>query len=278
VFRLCTLAFGAALLLAAPAFADTQTLFESGPWVLYGGTSNSGHALCGMRVSDTAGNRTIHIKYFAGDDHLTFQMFKTTWQVPSGTRLAVTMQMGANPLWSAHAYGEADHVEFTIPYSGLDNFAREFRYSQMMRITFPQGSEAPWITSLAGTNVMLDRFIACMRDIRNAQPPGGGQPYSGPPGPPPQPSQPFGGGGPAAPGPVPPGGGPGGGSPGPGDVHKNFGESGGPPGGGGPPAGGAPGGGGLPYRGDGAPSPQPAPPQPPTPPAPSGGGTDSGRI
>ena len=282
MLRLPVLVLSAAVLAASPAYADTQTLFQSGPWVLYGGTSNSGYALCGMRVSDTAGNRTVHIKYFAGDDHLTIQMFKSTWQVPNGTRLAVTMQMDRNPMWSARAYGESDHVEFTIPYSGLDNFAREFRFSEAMRIAFPDGNEAPWITSLAGTNAMLDQFIGCMRAVRNAHPGGPTQPYSGPPS---TPSQPFGGGptqpGPTQPGPTQPGASqpgpqageptqPGGGAgPGTGEPPKSFGESGAPPSGG-------PSFGGMPYRGNGE---APPAPQPPAPPPPSGNSdSDNGRI
>ena len=269
MLRVCTVAAAAALLLANPALADTQTLFQSGPWVLYGGTSNSGHALCGMRVSDSAGNRTVHIKYFAGDDHLTIQMFKSTWRVPNGTRLAVTMQMDRNPVWSARAYGEADHVEFTIPYSGLDSFAREFRFSEAMRITFPQGNEAPWITSLTGTNAILDQFIGCMRAIHNAHPAGPSQPYSG------APSQPFGG-EPAQPGPTQPGpqaGEPtqpgGGAGPSTGELRKDFGES-------GAPSGSGPSFGGTPYRGNGE---APPAPQPLAPPPPSGNSeSDNGRI
>ena len=252
MFRLCIIVL--ALLLATPALADTQVLFEAGPWVLYGGTSNSGHPLCGMRVSDNNGSRTIHIKYFAGDDHLTIQMFKTSWQVPSGTRLAVTMRMDANPVWTARAYGEADHIEFTIPIAGVDNFAREFRYSGQMRIAFPEGSEAPWIASLAGTNIMLDRFVACIRSIRNAPGPGGpSQPYSAAPEPP---SQPFGG----QPGPAP---GPSAG----GDFHKRFDEPGSANGGGGGPSFG----GGQPYRGTQPEQPAPQAPAPPSPSEPAPG-------
>ena len=280
MLRLPVLVLAAAVLAALSAYADTQTLFQSGPWILYGGTSNSGHALCGMRVSDSAGNRTVHIKYFAGDDHLTIQMFKSTWHVPNGMRLAVTMQMGRNPVWSARAYGEADHIEFTIPYSGLDSFAREFRFSEAMRITFPEGNEAPWITSLAGTNAILDQFIGCMRAIRNAHPGGPSQPYSR------APSQPFGG-EPAQPGPTPPGPSqPGPSQPGPqagtppqpggsagpstGEPRKNFGES-------GAASGGGPSFGGTPYRGNGEAPPAPQPP--PAPPQPSGNSdSDNGRI
>jgi hypothetical protein len=75
-----------------------------------------------------------------------------------------------------------------VPYAGLTQFTREFRYSSSMVVAFPQGSEAPWTASLTGTNFMSDRFVECIGVVRRGQTPGQAtQPYSGP-------TQPFGGG------------------------------------------------------------------------------------
>jgi hypothetical protein len=99
--------------------------------------------------------------------------------------------MDDNSPWSGRATGIADHVEFTVPYASLDTFAREFRYSSAMIISFPDGNENPWNASLVGTNFMVDRFVDCMRTIRGEDAPS--QPYSATPPPPTQPTQPFGG-------------------------------------------------------------------------------------
>ncbi len=241
----------AATAAVAPARADTQTIYTAGVWTLYSGTSNSGRPLCGMKVSDTQGVRTIHIKYFGNDDHLTVQMFKTTWQVPNGTRLPIVMRMDGNSPWRARAFGEADHIEFTIPYSSLDVFAREFRFSGQMIVSFPEGSEGAWNASLTGTNIMLDRFVECMHTLH-----GGGaapsQPYSGGST---TPSQPFSS-TPTPTQPTQPGSGGGAGGGGGGGFTKNFGGGGGSgDGGSGGSGGGTPSFGGAPsqrqpYRGD----------------------------
>ncbi len=177
---------------AAPARADIQRMYEAGAWSLYTGTSTSGRAVCDMRVADDAGSKRIDVIYFINESHLTVRMNKATWQIPADTRVGVVLQFDNYPVWTATADGAGGDVEFSVPTNALAEFAREFRAGNRMRISFPDGSEAPWLASLAGTSFMLDRFLECVRRIQGTET----QPYAQTPA---TPTQPFSGGGRPAP-------------------------------------------------------------------------------
>lgn len=246
----------AALALLLPAVpraarADVQQMYAAGAWTLYTGTATSGRAVCDMRVTGETGTRRIDVIYFDNDDHLTVRMDKSSWRIPDRTKVDVVLQFDANPVWTASADGSGQIVEFTVSTNGLNDFAQQFRYGNRMRISFPDGTEEPWLASLAGTNFMLDRFLECVQRIRAT----GSQPYAAQPAVPTQPTQPTGPSQPFA---------------APGQTRGGDQAAGAPSFGGGPP---------VPYRGTQPAAPAtPAPPSAPAPAAPTGSEAGGARI
>lgn len=188
-------ALAAALLypLAAAAQGSNTTLSRAGGWTAYAATSNDGLRLCGMEARGEAEGRQLHIKYFQNSPRLSFQAMRTSWNVPQGARMPVNFQIDENRPWNASASGSPGTpttggiVEWTIEGDSISAFERQFRAGRKLRVSFPGGSEAPWIVSLIGTNAMVSQFVGCMRSINAGSGGGGGPPPTANPGP----TQPF---------------------------------------------------------------------------------------
>jgi len=158
---------GIALLLGTAAVqARTVELLHSGYWTAFGGTADDGHPVCGI-ISSGAEGRTFTVKLFQGDDHLTVQVFKPSWQVPPGTRVAISMQFDRNAPWTANAIGmeSAKGVELTVPLDRAVNFSNEVRAASTMRLSFPNGSEAPWIGDMTGSNNSVSAMVTCINAL-----------------------------------------------------------------------------------------------------------------
>lgn len=195
--------------LGGTASAQTSNdLGSYGAWTAYRATTASGRAICGIRVTGSEG-RSLHLKYFAGDNSITVQAFRQGWTIPPGTRLRVELRVDQNAPWSTSgANGQRNMVEWTVA-GGLDRFSSQFRNGSRLYLDFPQGSETGWVVSLTGSSAALGRMAECMQALRaggggpggNSGGKGGGapsQPFGNAP-PAPQPSQPFGNPAPSAP-------------------------------------------------------------------------------
>lgn len=150
--------------LSQPAAADTRDLAREGPWTAFGGTSESGVPVCGIIESGRNG-RSIAVKWFRGDDTLTFQIFKDSWHIRDGAKFRISMEMDDNGAWTARATGSGNHLDFAIPLSKADLWEKEFRESDRIRIQFPDGGEDPWVGDLNGSDAIMDHMIRCMKVI-----------------------------------------------------------------------------------------------------------------
>jgi len=154
---------------AAPAGAETSIIARAGVWSAFGGTTNSGRAVCG--VSQSAGDRYFGVKFFAGDSTFTIQMGTKSWRIENGAKQKVQMIMDGNRAWTATGTGmhfnDGDAgLEFTINRNELDQFAAEFRASSLLRVQFMGSDASEWSLSLAGTNAVSDAFLNCIRGLR----------------------------------------------------------------------------------------------------------------
>ncbi|MBV9782563.1 MAG: hypothetical protein JO264_01960 [Acidisphaera sp.] len=174
--------------LSGPAMAEVKDLMHSGLWDAFGGVAEDGHQVCGMSSSGENGT-WFGVKWFSGNDHLTVQATKTTWSIPSRTNIRVVLQFDRALPWTATASGFVNRtglsgIEFTIPAAGLDTFLNELRYSLRMTLSFPDGTELPWLYDMDGTNEAVVTMANCIKYIAGSsasaptQPYGNTQPYS----------------------------------------------------------------------------------------------------
>ncbi len=184
VCAVCALGGGAAL-------ADTQTLFQAGPWSAFGGTSDDGTKVCGIDTQNADSTKFFFIKYFQGSDELETDAVKTSWNIPDGTNVPLTLKLGANSPWSATGDGSGTEVTWFVPSDAVDDFQKEFEFSRAMVLSFDSGNEAPWSFDLSGSYEVFQAFYHCVAIIsggdqptqpygQSAAPPATTQPYTAP--------------------------------------------------------------------------------------------------
>ncbi|WP_207537185.1 hypothetical protein [Sabulicella rubraurantiaca] len=183
-FRLVVLTLGLGLA-STPALSQqggwSTDIATHGSWTAYRAQTPTGRQLCGIRVVGAEG-RTLHLKHFAGDRHVTFQAFKSSWTIPQGTRLRLSLRVDNNAPWTTGgAVGQRNFVEWTVA-GGIERFEVQFRNGTRLFLEFPEGSEGPWVVSLTGSAAAMGRMVECMNAVRQGT---GDAPRGGP-------TQPFG--------------------------------------------------------------------------------------
>jgi hypothetical protein len=188
-------AVGAVLaMLAGVAEAQIHWLESTGAWRSYGGLSDQGTPVCGMRV--LSGERAFHVKYFGGNDFLTVQVFKDSWRIPANTDVRVRYGVDGDMRWYATALGQRDFIEWRIDMETMREFERSFRLGNRLEIVFPDGNETGWMVSLRGSNAITSSFVRCLGIMQEnglipSRPRGSGTQPFGTPSRPPAPTQPF---------------------------------------------------------------------------------------
>lgn len=181
---------------AAPA-SDQLILRTAGYWTAFYDPRNSdGVEMCGMKTDTT--NGAVMVKY-AGTG-VFVQVFKSTWRIPNGTIVPVSLTFDKSDPWIADASGGTmdrspgfGFVVFTIKAQGVGDFIREFGEAGTMTVGFTQGNEQPWTLRMSGSREVAASFSKCVTALAgrsSTQPHAGGsttQPYGKP-----APSQPYG--------------------------------------------------------------------------------------
>lgn len=161
---------GAALLPTVTAEANVITFARIAGWEAFGGVANDGQSVCG--ISTSGGGRWIGIKYYQGDNSLTIQLSKNTWQIPSGLRTKVTMQFDRESPWVATAKGGTNNgtpfLELDLPRQNIDAFLDEFKGSGKMYVRFPDEPKIEdWVVDLVGTSAIAGKMFACIQAMGN---------------------------------------------------------------------------------------------------------------
>ena len=155
--------------LVAPVDAETVLITRAGAWQAFGGTTSSGHPLCG--VSQSVDDRYFGLKYYAGDPTFTVQLGAKSWHLEDGTKQKLQLLLDGNRPWVATAaalqFNDGDSgLVFTISRAGLDQFAAEFRNSSSLRVQFPDWKQEEWSLSLAGSNAVTEAFLGCIVGLK----------------------------------------------------------------------------------------------------------------
>jgi hypothetical protein len=180
-------AVAAAGLLIPAARAEVRTISQYGAWTTIAGTVNDGTWMCGVKV--TGPDKVFIVKWFKKDDSLVIHLHKDSWRIPAGTRLHMTVQFDQDVPWegigTAHPNG-GGLVELDIDTP--QRFLTRLAQANSMVVSFPDGTETPWIAKMSGSQVAVLRMLSCMRDSTQfATQPYGRQPPVAPATPPTQP-------------------------------------------------------------------------------------------
>jgi hypothetical protein len=161
-----------------PARAQTTTLHASGAWETYLARTESGQPMCAITTRYRDG-RSIYLKWFANDTHLTVQVFRAGWSIPPGATARLILRFDRGTPWSVQTASlrtRAAMVEFTINPDAVRAFTRDFTVSRSMVLEFASGSEAPWLVDLTGNSPALDKLVQCIETV--AGPGNPRQPYA----------------------------------------------------------------------------------------------------
>jgi hypothetical protein len=182
--------------LAVPACAETSNTGVFGYWTTFAGVASDGKPVCGMSTDwELRGQTTgsFVIKYF-GLDEIVVHIGRMGWQVPYGQPVTVHIQIDQAPVLEVLSHGSGERqawsiLEFTMKSDDVweatgENASEEFlallSAGRQITVSFPDGSEPPWVGQLSGSRAALQSFTACGTtiDAANRRRPGATQPFS----------------------------------------------------------------------------------------------------
>jgi hypothetical protein len=175
---------GAAACIAVPAAAQTYELGRYGLWRAYEGRSANGTPVCG--ISTAGRDRSVHIKYFQGQNGFDVQIYDENWNIPNEVPVRVAFELGtgyrSQPL-NARGYPRNNrvsaYVELGFAAEGSNTFWTAFRAANEGRLLFLTGTEGAWRIGLAGSNAAASAMAQCIDRIGA----GGRRPFDAAPAP-----------------------------------------------------------------------------------------------
>lgn len=178
-----TLAAALALILGTGlAYADMTTILISGRWAAFGGYGEDGVTPgCGISSYMPVDQRSLLVKWFKGQQTVGIELYKPSWAIPKGVQIDMVLRVdGAEPLTgkgvSVGDSGTGAGIRIWVSPQVLTSFTAQMRYGYQLVVSFPAGTEPPWVFSLIGSNGAITAMVGCI-DYWNHQT--GPQPYSG---------------------------------------------------------------------------------------------------
>lgn len=162
---LCAVVCAACLALAAPARAAINVYYRAGAWDAFDGQAPDGKPLCGVGSENPSDGRSFSMSVEIGGATTTFLARKPAWKIPAGTHIPVVVQLGLQRPWVAQATGHGDTVEWTMDPADEAAFEAQFRGAPSMTVTFPSGTEQPWIIELNGSTAVSNAMRRCVVDL-----------------------------------------------------------------------------------------------------------------
>lgn len=203
------LALGMTAALSASAGAQVSNTGVFGYWTTFAGVASDGKPICGMSTDwEIRGQTTgsFIIKYF-GAGEIVVHIGRAGWQVPDGQPVRVHIQIDQAPVMEVLSHGAGENqkwsiLEFTIKRddvweatgkNAIEEFLALLSAGRQITVSFPDGSEPPWVGQLAGSRDALKSFMACGTtiDAANHRTPEATQPFSRKEAPEPATTQPF---------------------------------------------------------------------------------------
>jgi len=151
--------------LIAPAQAQMNVYYHVSAWDAFDGPGDNGLPICGIGSRSAADGRSFSMRFQIGGDTVAFMATKTGWNIPDGTQIPVVMQVGLERPWTQQAVGHGDRVQWTLDRVNAQLFDGQFRSAVSMTVTFPSGSEPPWVISLSGSTAASNAMHRCVTDL-----------------------------------------------------------------------------------------------------------------
>lgn len=150
---------------ALPARAQVSVYYHTGAWDAFDGPGDNGQPVCGIGNRNPADGTSFSLRFQIGGNDVTFTAAKTGWNIPDGTTIPVVMQVGLEQPWTEQATGNGDRLRWTLDRVNAQIFDDQFRRATLMTITYPSGSERPWLISLAGSTEASNAMGRCVTDL-----------------------------------------------------------------------------------------------------------------
>lgn len=150
---------------ALPARAQVSVYYHTGAWDAFDGPGDNGQPVCGIGNRNPADGTSFSLRFQIGGNDVTFTAAKTGWNIPDGTTIPVVMQVGLEQPWTEQATGNGDRLRWTLDRVNAQIFDDQFRRATSMTITYPSGSERPWLISLAGSTEASNAMGRCVTDL-----------------------------------------------------------------------------------------------------------------
>jgi hypothetical protein len=148
--------------------------YRSHGWDAFSGLDEDGKQVCGIGTTKPDDKRSFSIRVQIGSGVVTFRAKKATWNIPSGTLLPVTLQIGLDTPWNMQGVGNGQVVEWSLDPDTIQTFDKQFRHNRSLTVTFPSGSEPPWTVALRGSTAISNAFGRCVAVLKRreaSQPP-----------------------------------------------------------------------------------------------------------
>jgi hypothetical protein len=175
---LTAITVAAPVLLAGIGIGNATGLGQYGYWDAFSASGiESGQPTCGVdtRYDYQGGvSGVVTIKY-QGGDQVFIQVYKRGWYTPPGQPLTIQMQvdngvpmtftgrgLAVAPRTRAAGFGA---FEIDIPWS--DGLIRSLAAGGTLRISFPDGTKAPWWANLYGVRGALNAMGQCSLALRS---------------------------------------------------------------------------------------------------------------
>jgi hypothetical protein len=153
------------------ASADMRVYYHVGSWDAFSGHGADGKTVCGIGSTNPVDNRSLSLRFAAGEDNVLFQAKKPSWTIPQGAQLPVVLQMGLDPPWNFQGAGNGQTVEWSLDRATMQTFDAQFRQASSMTMSFPSGNEPPWTIGLNGSTAISNAFGRCVTDMTQQAPP-----------------------------------------------------------------------------------------------------------
>jgi len=151
--------------MAVAAQADVSVYYHVGAWDAFDGQGDNGQPVCGIGSRNPADGRAFSLRFTVGGDDVTFAATKPGWNIPDNTQIPVVVQIGLERPWSEQAVGSGTRVQWTLDRADVQTFDAQFRSAASMTVTFPSGSEQPWVVSLTGSTAASNAMGRCVTDL-----------------------------------------------------------------------------------------------------------------
>jgi len=138
-----------------------------GAWQSYSGVGGRGTPFCSIlsTVTNKDIGQNVIIKGFKGADSLVVDLYKDTWNRPSGSYVTVMFDFVDNQPLSLPAYADAHILDIEIPTRDVGIFLTQVAKSPALQVIFPETNES-WAVGGGGSQDAVRELVSCIKKLK----------------------------------------------------------------------------------------------------------------